>query len=260
LPTQATSPFITEKAENVPKVIVITGAGLGLGRAIARRLANDGDHVVLLGRTASKVEAAAAEIGERAMAIGCDVGSADSVRSAFSAIAKRHPRIDVLVNNAAIFEPFTIAEATDDQIIKTVTTNLAGAMLCARAGIPLMDRGSHIINISSESVGMRFPHLVVYQSTKAGLERFSEGLHHELEPSGIRVTSVRAGQMFEEGKTWDVSPEARMRFGKAAMEAGINLRERPISQFTSVTNIIRSLIDLPPDLHAFHISLAARKP
>ena len=165
-----------------------------------------------------------------------------------------------LVNNAAVFEPFLVAEASDDQILKTVTTNLAGAMLCARAAIPLMGRGSQILNVSSESVGMRFPHLVVYQSSKAGLERFSEGLHHELEPAGIRVTSVRAGQMFEPGKTWDVDPEARMRFGKAAMDAGINLRERPLSQFASVTDAFRALIDLPPDLHAIHLSLAARRP
>lgn len=242
------------------KVIVITGAGVGLGRALAKRFASEGDSVVLLGRTLSKVEAAATEIGEKAMAIGCDVSSPDSVRSAFAQIVSKHSRIDVLINNAAVFEPFLIAEATDDQILGTINTNLAGAMLCTRSAIPLMQAGGHIINVSSESVGMRFPHLVAYQTSKAGLERFSEGLHHELEPNGIRVTSVRAGQMFEEGKTWDVTPEARMRFGKAAMEAGVNLRERPISQFTSVTNAFRALIDMPPDLHAIHISLSARKP
>ncbi len=241
------------------KVIVITGAGVGLGRALARRFASEGDSVVLLGRTLSKVEAAAAEIGAKATAIGCDVSSPDSVRAAFAQIAKKHPRIDVLINNAAVFEPFLIAEATDEQIVNTVNTNLTGAMLCVRSAIPLMQAGGHIINVSSESVGMRFPHLVAYQTSKAGLERFSEGLHHELEPNGIRVTSVRAGQMFEEGKTWDVPAEARMRFGKAAMEAGVNLRERPISQFASVTNAFRALIDMPPDLHAIHMSLAARK-
>ncbi|MES2488785.1 MAG: SDR family oxidoreductase [Pseudomonadota bacterium] len=241
------------------KIIVITGAGVGLGRALARLFASEGDAVVLLGRTVSKVEAAAAEIGTQATAIGCDVSSPDSVRAAFAQIAKKHSRIDVLINNAAVFEPFLIAEATDDQIVNTVNTNLTGAMLCVRSAIPLMQAGSHIINVSSESVGMRFPHLVAYQTSKAGLERFSEGLHHELEPNGIRVTSVRAGQMFEEGKTWDVSPEARMRFGKAAMDAGVNLRERPISQFTSVTNAFRALIDMPADLHAIHMSLSARK-
>ena len=244
----------------MPKTIVITGAGVGLGRALARRFVQDGEQVVLLGRTASKVEGVAAELGERAMAIACDVASPDSVNHAFAAIKARHARIDVLINNAAVFEPFLVADASDEQIVNTVMTNLAGAMLCARSAIPLMNRGGHIFNISSESVGMRFPHLVVYQSSKAGLERFSESLHHELDPAGIRVTSVRTGQMYEEGKTWDVPPEARMAFGKAAMEAGINLRERPLSQFTSVTDAFRALVDFPPDLHAIHVSLAARRP
>ena len=242
------------------KVIVITGAGAGLGRALARRFAADGETVILLGRNAEKVEKAAAEIGERALALGCDVGSPDSVRAAFARIAERHPRIDVLINNAAVFEPFQIAEATDEQILKSVTTNLAGPILCARSAIPLMGKGSHIINVSSESVGMLFPHLVMYQSSKAGLERFAQGLHHELEPKGIRVTTVRAGQMMEAGKVWDVDPQAAMRFAQAAMAAGLNLRERPISQYTSVTNIFRAVIDLPPDLHVQTVFAHARAP
>jgi NAD(P)-dependent dehydrogenase (short-subunit alcohol dehydrogenase family) len=243
----------------VSKIIVITGAGVGLGRALARRFATDGEQVVLLGRTASKVEAAARAIGERALAIGCDVAEPASVSAAFATIKERHGRVDVLINNAAVFEPFLIAEASEAQILKTLATNLAGPMLCARAAIPLLPRGGHIINVTSESVGMNWPFLVAYQSSKAGLERFSEGLHHELEPAGIRVTTVRCGQMYEEGKTWDIDPALRMRFGQAAMAAGINLRERPISQFASVTNVFRSLLDLPPDVHAVNVALHARK-
>jgi NAD(P)-dependent dehydrogenase (short-subunit alcohol dehydrogenase family) len=241
------------------KVIVITGAGVGLGRALGRRFATDGDDVVLLGRTLSKVQAAAQEIGARAMAVACDVSSPASVKAAFGEIAKRHSRIDVLINNAAIFEPFLLTEATDEQILGTIATNLGGAMLCARSAIPLMGRGAHIVNVSSESVALRFPHLLIYESSKAGLESFSEGLHRELQPNGIRVTCVRAGQMMEEGKVWNADPAAQMRFAKAAMAAGINLRERPISQFTSVTDMFRAVIDLPPDLHAPLVSLCARK-
>jgi meso-butanediol dehydrogenase / (S,S)-butanediol dehydrogenase / diacetyl reductase len=241
------------------KVIVITGGGVGLGRALARRFAADGDAVVLLGRTLAKVEAAAAQIGERAMAVACDVGSPDSVRAAFAAVAARHPRIDVLINNAALFEPFLIAEASDAQLLNIVGTNLTGPMLCARAAIPMMEKGAHIINVSSESVGMVFPLMVVYQSSKAGLERFSEGLHHELEPHGIRVTSVRAGQMFEEGKVWNIDPAAAIAFAKATAAIGLNLRERPISQFDSVTDVFRMLLDLPPDLTVQSVRMHARK-
>jgi meso-butanediol dehydrogenase/(S,S)-butanediol dehydrogenase/diacetyl reductase len=244
----------------MPKVIAITGAGVGLGRALARRFAADGAAVVLLGRTLAKVEAAATEIGAQAMAVGCDVRSPDSVRSAFAAIAARHPRIDVLINNAAVYEPFLIADASDAQLLDIVGTNLVGAMLCARAAIPVMGRGSHIINVSSESVGMVFPHMVVYQSSKAGLERFSEGLHHELEPSGIRVTSVRAGQMYEEGKVWNVNPAAAVAFAKATAAVGLNLRERPISHFKSVTDVFRALLDLPADISVQNVRVHARRP
>ncbi len=242
------------------KTIVITGAGVGLGRALARRFAGEGEQVVLLGRTLSKVEAAAAEIGPSAMAVGCDVASPDSVRAAFAAIAARYSTIDVLINNAAIFQPFQIADATDDQIVGAISTNLIGPMLCARAAIPMMRSGAHIINVSSESVDLPFPHLIVYQSSKAGIDRFSLGLYRELEPAGIRVTSVRAGQMYEEGKTWDVDPVAAGRFHQAALANGLNLRERPVSQFTSVTQAFRAIIDLPPDLHAASITLHARSP
>jgi meso-butanediol dehydrogenase / (S,S)-butanediol dehydrogenase / diacetyl reductase len=242
------------------KTIVITGAGAGLGRALARRFAADGDNVVLLGRTPAKVEQVAAEIGARAMAVGCDVASPPSVAAAFAAITARHPRIDALINNAAVYEPFLIAEATDEQILKIIATNLTGPILCARAAIPLMGAGAHIINLSSESVELPFPHLALYQCSKAGLERFSQALEQELAPVGIRVTTVRAGQMMDADKTWEIDPKAAARFAQASMAVGLNLRERPISQFTSVTHIFRALIDLPPDLQVGSVVLRARKP
>jgi meso-butanediol dehydrogenase/(S,S)-butanediol dehydrogenase/diacetyl reductase len=242
------------------KVIVITGAGAGLGRALARRFVADGERVVLLGRTLSKVEKVASELGDRAIALECDIASPDSVRAAFAAAAQRFPRIDVLINNAVIYQPFLIAEATDQQILQSVTTNLAGPIFCSRAAIPLIDRGGHIINVTSESVGMHFPYLVMYQASKAGVERFSEGLYHELEQSGIRVTTVRAGSMMDADKTWDVEPAMLARFAQAAMAVGLNLMERPVSQFMSVTNVFRALIDLPPDVHATMVKLHARKP
>lgn len=242
----------------MPKIIVITGAGAGLGRALARRFASEGEIVILLGRTLSKVDAVAAEIGGDAMAIGCDVSSPDSVRTAFAAIAERHPTIDVLINNAAAYEPFPIVEATDEQILTSIGTNLTGPMLTSRSAIPLMRRGAYIINVSSEGVELPFPFMTVYQGAKAGLERFTAGLYRELEPEGIRVSFVRAGQMGEEGKHWNIDPAAARRFLEASIAAGLNLRERGTSQYTSVTQIFRSLIDLPADVHAFSVGLFGR--
>ena len=241
------------------KVIVITGAGDGLGRALARRFAADGETVVLLGRTLSKVQAVAQELGNRASAVQCDVASPDSVRAAFAAIAKQHPKIDVLINNAAVYEPFLIAEASDDQIVKIIATNVTGPILCCRAAIPMLGKGSHIINVSSESIEMKYPFLVVYQSSKAGLERFTEGLNHELEPCGIKVTTVRAGQMFEPGKTVGWDQATSLRFGQACMAAGLNLRERPTTHFNSVTSVFRAVVDMPADLQTPLVTVHARK-
>ncbi|MGI9294914.1 MAG: SDR family oxidoreductase [Pseudomonadales bacterium] len=240
------------------KVIVITGAGVGLGRALARAFTADDHQLVLLGRTAAKVDAVAAELGDSAMAVGCDVSVPESVRTAFAAIAERHSNIDVLINNAAIFEPFKLADGSDEQIMNMVTTNLAGPMLCAKAAIPMMQRDAHIINITSESVDMPMPHFSVYRSSKAGLEQLSKALNLELEPDGIRVTNVRAGAMYEEGKSWDIDPAAGLAFHEAATAAGINLAERPISQFQSVIGLFRTLIALPADVHVDSVGLHAR--
>ncbi len=242
------------------KRIVITGAGVGLGRRLALRFAADGDTVILLGRTGAKVEAVAAEIGERAMALECDVSSPQSVRSAFAAIAERFDAIDVLINNAALFEPFKLAAASDEQILAGITTNVCGPMFCSRSAIPMMARGAHIINISSESISLPLPHFTIYQSSKAAVETFSEKLASELEPEGIRVTAVRCGKMYEEGKQWDIPREAAIAFHEECMKRGINPREQPISQFSSMESIFRTLIDLPADVHLDFVSACARYP
>lgn len=239
------------------KTIVITGAGVGLGRALARRFAKDGDTVVLLGRTLSKVEAAAAEIGANASAYECDVSSPDSVRKAFAEIASRHPTIDVLINNAAVYTPFLVRDATDEQILEPLLTNLAGPIYCCRSAIPMMGKGGLIINVSSESVGMPFHMLSLYQSSKAGLERFTEALRREVQADGIRVTLVRAGQMYEEGKSWNVDPQIAMAFAQGCAKNGLDLRARPVSHFNSVTETFRSLIDMPADVQATTIILEA---
>lgn len=242
------------------KTIVITGAGAGLGKALATRFAAEGETVVLLGRTLAKVQALADELGGGAMAVECDVASAASVRDAFAAIAAVHPTIDVLINNAAIYEPFTVAEASDGQIDGIIATNLNGPIYCCRAAIPMMEKGAQIINVGSESVDVPFVMLSLYQTSKAGLEMFSKALEAELEPQGIRVTVVRAGPMYDEGKTapsWD--PDAAMRFHTGCAQNGLDMRKRPVSHSSSVTGVFRAVLDLPVDVKLMHVSVGARQ-
>ncbi|MEO6092886.1 MAG: SDR family oxidoreductase [Novosphingobium sp.] len=250
------------RERDLGRTIVITGAGAGLGRALARRFAREGETVGLLGRTLSKVQALAEELGEPAFAVGCDVASPDSVRAAFAAVAERYPKVDVLINNAAIYEPFTVAEARDDQILDIINTNLAGPAFCCRSAIPMMERGGCIINVSSESVDLPFAMLALYQASKGGLERLTEALSSELDEAGIRVTMLRAGPMmdFENPETPNWNPDAAMRFHQGCAKAGLDLRTRPISDVSSVTNVFRAVIDLPTDVRITQLFVEARKP
>ncbi len=242
------------------KVVVVTGAGDGLGRALARRLAADGDTVVLLGRTLSKVQAVADELGAPHFAVECDVGDPDKVRAAFATIAERHPKIDVLINNAGIFEPFTLAEASDAQVLGALNTNLAGPIFCSRSALPLFGGSGHIINVTSESVHVRMPMLWMYAGTKTSLEFVSDMWARELEADGVRVTVVRAGQMMDETKTGTSWPmEVAMRFAQENAKVGLNLRERPISHYKSVTDAFRAVLDMPADLHVGMVTLSASR-
>jgi meso-butanediol dehydrogenase/(S,S)-butanediol dehydrogenase/diacetyl reductase len=240
------------------RCIAITGAGSGLGRSLARRLAQDGDTIVLLGRTRARLDALAAELGGGSYSVVCDVASADSVRAAFAAIAERHSGIDVLINNAGVYQPSFVKDATDEQIGAAVMTNFAGPVFCSRAVIPMMQKGGHIINISSETVGLPHAMFSLYQSSKAALERFTEALHAELEPHGIRVTMVRAGQMMDEDSKSPASGELARRFAEENLKRGLDLRARPISSFSSVADVLRMLVHLPGDVNVPQLFLEAR--
>ncbi len=251
---------------------MITGAGEGLGRALAKRLAADGETIVLLGRTLAKLEAVVAEIAKdhpdnsEHLALSCDVGDPDSVRAAFAAIAERFPRIDVMINNAAIYQPFAIEDAPDEQIMLQVKTNLLGPIYCTREAVPLLrgsdgKRGGHLVNISSESVHLRMPMLWMYAGTKAGLEYMSREWARDLEPQGVRVTVVSAGMMMDETKTGSNWPrEAAMRFVQENAQVGIHIGKLPISHYNSAAEAIRAVINTPADIQMGFVTLGAARP
>jgi meso-butanediol dehydrogenase / (S,S)-butanediol dehydrogenase / diacetyl reductase len=250
---------IARERMTVGKVIVITGAGDGLGRALARRFAKEGETIILLGRTAAKVEAVAAELGAPHSALQCDVSDPASVRAAFAKIGETHSKIDVLINNAAVYEPFTLAEVRDEQISAQININLAGPILCAREALPLLRGGGHIINVTSESAEIKMPMLWLYAGTKQALELISDMWRRELAADGVRVTVVQAGQMFDETKTGTLWPmDVAMRFGQENAKVGIHLRERGVSHYNSVTDVFRAVLDMPADLHIGHVALSAR--
>jgi meso-butanediol dehydrogenase / (S,S)-butanediol dehydrogenase / diacetyl reductase len=241
------------------KTIVITGAGTGLGRAMARKLAQEGNRLVLLGRTLAKIETVAEEIGGGAWAGACDVADASSVEAAFAAIAAREERIDVMINNAAVYEPLMIEDATEAQIAAALDTNLAGTIRGSQAAAALMEKGGHIINISTRTVVAPAVMLGLYQTSKAGLERFTKTLREELAERGIRVTMIRAAGMMDEDTRWTIAPETARRFQEERAKRGIGDREGAVSQFASVAQLLPWLIGLPDDVAVTELMLEARK-
>lgn len=244
------------------KIIVITGATGGLGSTLAGRFVADGENVVLLGRNRDKIRSLADELGKRAHPVECDLTSPTSIQKAFADVGALYPKIDVLINCAAVFKPFLLEEATDDQILEALMTNLAGPIFCTRYALPLLEHGGHIINVSSESVDMPFPHLTLYQSTKAGLETFSRHLDSELEGRGIKVTTVRAGQMRGNviSANFEVDALPALRFMDAAKKRGLDLMARGSSSYESTTEVFRALVDLPEDMKVGLLTYQARIP
>jgi NAD(P)-dependent dehydrogenase (short-subunit alcohol dehydrogenase family) len=183
------------------KIAAVTGATSGSGRAIALRFAGEGATVVLLARGEDRLKAMESEVGEPTVGLTTDIGDPDSVRAAFDVIRDRFGRLDILINNAAVYRPCPVEQLSDLDILTQVRTNFLGPMYTSRAAIPLLKAagGGDIVNTSSESTLDPYPMLSVYVSTKAALEAFSQVLRSEVEPDGIRVTTLVQGSAIGEG-------------------------------------------------------------
>jgi NAD(P)-dependent dehydrogenase (short-subunit alcohol dehydrogenase family) len=177
------------------KVAVITGATSGSGLGIAKRFLEEGASVFLLARGQERLASVASQLGPNAVPIATDVGDPDSVRSAFSQVEDRYGKLDVLINNAAVYRPCAVELLSDGDIQQQVATNLMGPVYTTRAAIPLLRAagGGDIVNTSSESTLLPFPMLAMYVATKAALEVFGKVVAQEVRDDDIRVTTVVQG-------------------------------------------------------------------
>lgn len=174
-------------------VAVVTGAGQGLGRATAVRLAEDGFSVVALDVDGEKARATAELVGGRHVV--CDVREPASVVAAAEAVG----RLDALVNNAGIWRFGPLLEAPPDEVLDVLGVNLLGTLHCCRAFAPRFDAGGAIVNLSSAAARMAAPGLQIYSVSKASIETLTRQLSGELGPSGIRVNAVAPGLIVTEG-------------------------------------------------------------
>ncbi|MGC1228804.1 MAG: SDR family NAD(P)-dependent oxidoreductase [Candidatus Sulfotelmatobacter sp.] len=191
--------FMNSKPYLSGQIAVITGAGRGIGGAIASALSNLGAATVLCGRTRSALDSAAqaiAQSGGRAEVVPCDVTDLSSVEKAARQIESSYGRLDILVNNAGIGgfgSPLHLLPPEEwDRILNT---NLRGVYYTARAFAPLMvrARSGHIINISSLAGKNPLPNGAAYAASKWGLNGLSYSLAEELRAHNIRVSVICPG-------------------------------------------------------------------
>ena len=148
------------------KVAVVTGASKGMGRHFTAALVEAGAQVACLARASAELSALAAEFGDAVEVIACDVSDPRSADLAIARTVERFGRIDVVVNNAAVFEPFAFDAGSDEVIRRHVDVNLLGVAWMVRAAIPhLRKTRGQIVSISSESVRLPFPMLALYAAT-----------------------------------------------------------------------------------------------
>ena len=179
------------------KVVVITGASMGIGEAIAKIFADGGASVVLLSRDAERAEAARGRVGhaERTLALACDVRNREEIDRVVGLTLHHFQRIDVWINNAGHGILDSVATVDMSAVRETFETNFFGALEAMQAVIPVMkQQGSGaIINISSVAGHIPIPFHAVYSATKFAMNAIGKAARIELMSSGINVLTVCPG-------------------------------------------------------------------
>lgn len=176
------------------KICIVTGAGRGIGRAMAEGLTRHGAHVVLAGRTRATLEEAAAAIGDQAFIHAADVSKAADVLGLRDTVLARFGKIDVLVNNAGVNAIFKGIERTSlEEWQAIIDVNLTGVFLCCKHIGGAMGQGGSVINVSSVAGHRGLLRSVPYCASKGGVEMLTKALALDWATKGVRVNTLAPG-------------------------------------------------------------------
>ena len=224
------------------KIALVTGAGGGIGAAIASTLVNHGCSVYVADSDGAAANKVATELGERGYPLTLDVGNAAEAAAAVEQIVRERGRIDIAVNNAGILKTGSILDASIADWDQVCRVNLSGVYYCCKAVLASMvkQRYGKIVNIASVSAmkgGGSFGN-VLYGTTKAGVVALTKGLGRELAPFGINVNAIAPG-VVETNMTGSLlTPERR----KAVLGA------IPLGRFASTDDIAHVVALLASDV------------
>jgi NADP-dependent 3-hydroxy acid dehydrogenase YdfG len=180
------------------KVIVVTGASSGLSKVLATRLAMEKTRLVLLSRSAEKLQDISSQIQNNngnVSCFSCDVTDRFQIEHAIEYIIEAYGTVDILINTAAVLQKGPIDSITPDKIRELFDVNTIGVITMTRAVLPAMKQNhtGHIVNIVSTAAVESEANLAVYTSTKYAVRGFTESIEKELAPFGIRVTGIYPG-------------------------------------------------------------------
>ncbi|MFI7424453.1 SDR family NAD(P)-dependent oxidoreductase [Nonomuraea sp. NPDC049684] len=176
------------------RTALVTGAGRGIGRAVALRLAKHGFRVIVnYARDAAAAEEVVRLIGADAVAVRADLGVPEEVERLARRVAEETDVLDVLVNNAGIGLSKPLAQETEEGYDRLFAVNVKGLFFLTRQVLPLIPDGGRIVNITSGVTRIAYPEGIAYAMTKGAVQVFTLALAKELGPRGITVNNVAPG-------------------------------------------------------------------
>jgi NAD(P)-dependent dehydrogenase (short-subunit alcohol dehydrogenase family) len=243
---------------NGSRVALVTGAGSGIGKAVALALLKEGYGVVLAGRRAEALERTVHEAGQdaaRALAVAADVSDPESVRALFSRTKDTFGRLDVLFNNAGINVPgVTLEDLTIEQWRSVVDTNLTGAFLCTQQAFVLMKdqrpRGGRIINNGSISAYTPRPNSIAYTATKHAVTGLTKSTSLDGRQYDIACSQIDIG---------NAATEMTTRMAKGILQANGEILVEPLLDLEHVAKAVVYMAALPVEANVQFMTVMATK-
>lgn len=237
------------------RIALVTGAGTGLGKAIARALLNAGFAVAMTGRRAEILQAAAEELGGETFACQADISAPEQVDNLFDAVIARFGRLDLLVNNAGMSAPPVPIDELDVAIWNSVVSaNLTGTFLCTRAAFRQMKaqspQGGRIINNGSISATTPRPNSAPYAATKHAITGLTKSSALDGRPFNIACGQIDIG---------NASTDMTTKMSSGVLQADGSLAVEPTIDSAIVGKAVADMAQLPLDANILSMTLMATK-
>jgi NAD(P)-dependent dehydrogenase (short-subunit alcohol dehydrogenase family) len=227
------------------KIAVVTGAGSGIGRAIATEFAARDHTVVVTDLDLDAAEATAKQLGGDATATALDVTDAAQAKAVATQVAERHGVIDVWVSNAGISKMQSFLDVTPEDLRRTLAVNLEGIFLCGQAAAAVMiagGKGGRIVNLASMAGKQgRVPYLADYVASKFGVVGLTQAMAFELAPHGITVNSVCPGYVATPMQDRELGWEATLRGTTQDAVRQLYIDDTPLGRVETPQDVARAV-------------------